>query len=144
MESLYLGGGYFVPNEGQYMMPLAVYDENSEPGIIAATYGSGCVCLSGVHPEVEENNGRDGTDYWESHDDPDSEWDFMKKVSIWQIESSTWVTPSETATTTSTSTSPTETTTPPPVDPLAANLPILAVSGVLVVAVISVILMKRK
>ncbi|MFX0107571.1 MAG: BPL-N domain-containing protein [Candidatus Hodarchaeota archaeon] len=143
LNSLYLGGGYYVPDEGQSVFTLATYDENSERAIIASTFGHGSYCLSAVHTEIEENSDRDGTDKWDSHDDQDSEWGLMLEVSIWQIESTTWVTPSETTTTTTTTDS-TDTTSPPWNDLMGANLPIIALSGVLIVAVLFVVILKRR
>jgi glutamine amidotransferase-like uncharacterized protein len=145
LESNYQGGGYYVPDEGQEMITLATYDYNSEAGLVASTFGTGTVCLSATHVELEENSDRDGTSYYDSLDDPDSEWDLMLQISLWQIEASTW-TEAPTTTTTDTDTSTTGTTNDTTLvdDPLSSLIPVLAVTGVVAVVVIVGVFVKRR
>jgi hypothetical protein len=144
LNTLYYGGGYYLPNEGQEMITLARY-YNNRSAIIEFHYGTGCVCLSGPHPEYEENSDRDGTDYMDEHNDPDSEWDFMLKIALWQVEESIWVTPTPsetTSTTTSTNTTTTTTSTEPVViGPLLVSL---AVAGGLGVVLVVLIIIKNR
>ena len=167
-EILYQGGGYYVPDEGQNMYTIATYDYSPVPAMIAATYGNGTFCLSAPHPEYEENDTRDGTDKWDDdYNDPDSEWDLMLRVSLWQIETSIWVLPTTTSTTTietTTTTSSTttssvvsttestttteETTTTSESTPAPTSmdlfLPIVAFSGIAIVLVVVVVILKRR
>ncbi len=167
-EILYQGGGYYVPDEGQDMYTLATYNYTSGAAMIAANYGNGTICLSAPHPEYEENHTRDGTDYWDDdYNDPDSEWELMLRASLWQVETSIWVLPTTTSTTTieTTTTSSTTTTstavtttesttttaepnTTSETTPASASfdllIPIAALSGITVVLVIVVVVLKRK
>ncbi|MHA2424703.1 MAG: BPL-N domain-containing protein [Candidatus Thorarchaeota archaeon] len=145
LSSNYQGGGYYVADEGAEMYTLATYDENSQPALIASTLGTGTVCLSASHVEIEENSDRDGTGYYDDDlDDPDSEWDLMLQISIWQVESSTYVAPSTTTTTESTTEETTNTTESTTDNPLISLLPVVAVAGVVVVLVIAGIVLKRQ
>ena len=140
--SNYQGGGYYIPDDDQEMITLATYDTNSQASLIASTCGTGTVCLSASHVEIEENSDRDGTDYYDNdYNDPDSEWNLMLKISIWQVESSTWVAPS---TTTETTTETTNDTTPIENGDLSSFLPVIAVSGVIAVVVIVGVIFKRR
>lgn len=146
LEVFYYGGGHYTPNEGQEMTSIAQY-HSGLAAMITFQYENGCVCLSGVHPEWEENSNRDGTDYADDHNDPDSEWDLMKQVTIWQVETSTWVTPTTTESTSSTtpipSTNTTTTTTDeaPALDPMFLSF---VVAGGLGVVIVVLILFKRR
>jgi glutamine amidotransferase-like uncharacterized protein len=146
LSSNYQGGGYYVADEGAEMYTLATYDVNSQPALIASTFGTGTVCLSATHVEIEENSDRDGTDHYDDAlDDPDSEWDLMLQISIWQVESSTYVAPTTTSTTTeSTTEETTNDTVSTPDNPLTSLLPVFAVAGVVVVVVIAGIVLKRQ
>jgi hypothetical protein len=90
LSVLFVTGRYFVPDEGEDMIVIARYAHNNEPSMIATKYGNGCVFLSSPQLEYEENSERDGTDYKDHFDDPDSEWPLMLMVSQWLIESSIW------------------------------------------------------
>jgi glutamine amidotransferase-like uncharacterized protein len=146
LDVFYYGGGYYTPNEEQEMTSIAQYDEG-QAAIITFQYENGCVCLSGVHPEWEENSDRDGTDYSDDHNDPDSEWDLMKQISLWQVETSTWVTPTPTESTTPTTEIPSTNTTPttpnesPVLDPVLLSI---AVAGGLGAVLVVVIFFKRR
>ncbi len=121
--TMYYGSQYFTPMYGTSFYRIATYDYNDNAGMIADTYGYGTVFLSSPHPEYEENSDRDSTTFGDIHDDPDSEWDLLMRVSIWLIEASTEEPPPSTTTPTSTTT-PIPTNTPPPLD-----LPIIALAG---------------
>ena len=90
-DVLYWDSGYFYSMNETYMstvIPIATYLQNDEPGMIACRYGNGTVFLSFPHPEYEENSARDGTDYFNYYNDPDSEWPLLMKVSLWLVEAS--------------------------------------------------------
>ncbi|MFW9810216.1 MAG: hypothetical protein ACFFE6_12640, partial [Candidatus Thorarchaeota archaeon] len=46
------------------------------------------VFISSPHFEYEENDSRDGTDYMDEYNDPDSEWPLLLEISKWLVESS--------------------------------------------------------
>ena len=90
-DVLYWDSGYFYSMNTTYMstvIPIATYLQNDEPGMITCKYGNGTVFLSFPHPEYEENSARDGTDYFDHYNDPDSEWSLLLKVSLWLVEMS--------------------------------------------------------
>ncbi|MFW9920083.1 MAG: BPL-N domain-containing protein [Candidatus Thorarchaeota archaeon] len=144
LSSNYQGGGYYVPDEGQsaYTYTLATYDYNSQPALIASTYGTGTVCLSATHVEIEEDGDRDGTTYYDDTcDDSDSEWDLMLQISLWQIESSTWVEPTPTSSTTTTTTATNETIPDVTLD----MVPVAIVASIaIVVVVLTVVIFKKR
>ena len=70
------------------IIPICTYTDTGFAGMIAFEYGNGTVFLSSPHPEYEEGSMRDGTDFWDSIPDPDSEWDLMLKVCQWLLEES--------------------------------------------------------
>lgn len=96
-----------------------------------------------VHPEYEENSDRDGTRDLDTYDNPDSEWELMLQISLWQVESSTWVNPPATPTTTITTTTSNETTPLQP-DTSTPLMPALAVSDIIIVAVIAIEFLKKR
>jgi glutamine amidotransferase-like uncharacterized protein len=84
-DVLYYGEPYFVANSGQEMQVFASWIvpsnpvANGAPGIIGFNYGQGRVLLVGPHPEIEEDDSRDGTNFAnELSDGPDgSDWPFI-------------------------------------------------------------------
>jgi glutamine amidotransferase-like uncharacterized protein len=90
-DILYWASGYFYSSNTTYMstvIPIVLYPQNNEPGMIACKYGNGTVFLSFPHPEYEEGSTRDGTDQFDYYTDPDSEWSFLMIVSLWLVEAS--------------------------------------------------------
>ncbi len=90
-DILYWNSGYFYSSNATYMstvIPIVLYTQNNEPGMIACRYGNGTVFLSFPHPEYEEDSSLDGTTDFDYYDDPDSEWNLLLKVSIWLVEAS--------------------------------------------------------
>jgi len=88
MSVLFRTGRYFVPDEGQEIICIANYTHINQPAMIAAEYGDGNLFISSPHFEYEENGDRDGTEYMDDFDDPDSEWPFLLTISQWLIDSS--------------------------------------------------------
>jgi glutamine amidotransferase-like uncharacterized protein len=85
----YESSGYFDAENMTGIIPICTYIDTGLPSMIAFRYGNGTVFLSSPHPEYEEGNLNDGTDFWDSIPDPDSEWNFMLKICQWLlIESS--------------------------------------------------------
>ncbi len=85
---LFRTGRYFVPSERQEIICIANYTHNNQPAMIAAEYGEGNLFISSPHFEYEENGDRDGTDYMDDFDDPDSEWPLLLTISRWLVDSS--------------------------------------------------------
>jgi glutamine amidotransferase-like uncharacterized protein len=90
-DVLYWNSGYFYSSNETYMstvIPIVLFTQNNEPGMIACRYGNGTVFLSFPHPEYEENSARDGTADFDYYNDSNSEWPLLLKVSLWLIEAS--------------------------------------------------------
>ena len=81
-------GRYFVPHEGQDITIIANYTHQDVPAMIAAEYGEGNLFVSSPHFEYEENDDRDGTEYMDQYDDPDSEWPLLLTIARWLVDSS--------------------------------------------------------
>jgi len=88
MSMLFVTGRYFVPNPGQNVIYIGNYTHNNQPAMIAGTYGQGNYFVSSPHFEYEENGDRDGTDYMDEYDDPDSEWPMILTIARWLVDSS--------------------------------------------------------
>ncbi|MBN2230243.1 MAG: hypothetical protein JW779_11705 [Candidatus Thorarchaeota archaeon] len=88
LSVLFETGRYFVPDEDQEVLVIANYTHSNLPAMIAAEYGEGNLFISSPHFEYEENSDRDGTDYMDSFDDPDSEWPLLQQISCWLIDNS--------------------------------------------------------
>jgi glutamine amidotransferase-like uncharacterized protein len=85
---LYDASGYFEANDMSDIIPIMTYPGTELPAMIAFSYGNGTAFLSSPHPEYEEGSDRDGTDVYDSLEDPDSEWEFMLKICRWLIDTS--------------------------------------------------------
>ncbi|MGY5860489.1 MAG: hypothetical protein RTU63_14050 [Candidatus Thorarchaeota archaeon] len=81
-------GRYFVPDAGQEITYIANYTHNNEVAMLAAEYGEGNLFISSPHFEYEENGDRDGTEYKDYYDDPDSEWPLLLTISRWLVDTS--------------------------------------------------------
>jgi glutamine amidotransferase-like uncharacterized protein len=87
-EILYEASGYFGSDNMTGIITVATYANTSLPCMIAFDFGDGRVFLSSPHPEYEEGSGRDGTDVYDSMQDPDSEWHFMLRICKWLVNES--------------------------------------------------------
>lgn len=87
-EVMYWGSAYFYGDGMSTAIPVANYSYNNRPGMIAFRYGEGTAFLSSPHPEYEEGSSRDGTDFCDYLNDPDSEWSLLLKVSCWLVDAS--------------------------------------------------------
>ena len=84
-DVLYYGEPYFVAHPGQEMQTFASWKVPSDPaadgkpGIVGFNYGSGRVLLVGPHPEIDEDDLRDGTDFGSELSDgvDGSDWPFL-------------------------------------------------------------------
>ncbi|MBN2229357.1 MAG: hypothetical protein JW779_07155 [Candidatus Thorarchaeota archaeon] len=85
----YEASGYFLADNMTGIIPICTYTDTGYAGMIAFEYCEGTVFLSSPHPEYEEGSMRDGTDFWDTDPDPDSEWNLMLKVVLWLVNEST-------------------------------------------------------
>ncbi|TFG29206.1 hypothetical protein EU528_10020 [Candidatus Thorarchaeota archaeon] len=131
MSVLFRTGRYFVPSESQEIICIANYTHNNQPAMIAAEYGEGNLFISSPHFEYEENGDRDGTEYMDGFDDPDSEWPMLLTISRWLVDSSPTVA--------NMSSWPY---TPPA--PLPMDLILIGVGVGVVLILVAVVVMKRK
>jgi len=75
---MYYGGAAFYPAQGQECNVIATYDSYyDEPAMINFGYGSGHVVLYGPHPEIEEDDTRDGTDFGDELSDLGTDWTIL-------------------------------------------------------------------
>ena len=128
LTTMYYASQYFTPQYGTTFHTIAMYDYNDRAGMIASKYGNGTVFLSSPHPEYEEDDDRDDTTFGDIHDDPDSEWELLFRVSKWLIEASIVECPTSTPT------------------PTPLNIPLIAVAGtgcVTIVIVVAIFLRKK-
>ncbi|MFX0078238.1 MAG: hypothetical protein ACFE8O_03275 [Candidatus Hermodarchaeota archaeon] len=79
-------GSYFDAPSMSEINVIARYDQNDLPCMVTFEYGDGTVFLSSPHPENEEGNPRDGTDYEDELDDSDSEWNLLLIISQWLLD----------------------------------------------------------
>lgn len=84
----YESSGYFDAVNMTGIIPICTYTDTGLPSMIAFKYGNGTVFLSSPHPEYEEGNMNDGTDFWDREPDPDSEWGLMLKICQWLLDES--------------------------------------------------------
>ena len=110
-STMYWGSVAFVPSHGFEIYPVALYGEGGQTGMLAFNYGNGTVFISSPHPEYEEGSDRDGTDFCDDLEDPDSEYELLRRVMIWLIEESPYTPPPETTLTTTSTTTDMNTTT---------------------------------
>lgn len=93
-DVLYYGEPYFVPHEGQAIETFATWvvpanpAADGAPGVIGINYGLGRAVLVGPHPEIEEDDDRDGTDFGsELSDGPDgSDWPMLWTMVDWVFQ----------------------------------------------------------
>jgi glutamine amidotransferase-like uncharacterized protein len=93
-EVLYYGEPYFVAHSGQEMQVLASWivpgnlEADGAPGIIGFNYGNGRVVLVGPHPEIDEDDNRDGTNFADELSDGSdgSDWPFLWTTVDWLLK----------------------------------------------------------
>jgi glutamine amidotransferase-like uncharacterized protein len=80
---LYYWSPKLVPYEDAEVTILGRYDGVDQPSVLSFEYGHGRVFLIGAHPEIEEDDERDGVDFADELYDHGSDWDLMKKAVLW-------------------------------------------------------------
>jgi len=83
---LYYGGAEYFAYEGADVTVLGRYTVNGQnPAIVAYEYGLGRVFLIGPHPEIEEDDPRDGIGWGKWLDDRGSDWPLMYEAFKWLL-----------------------------------------------------------
>jgi glutamine amidotransferase-like uncharacterized protein len=80
---LYYWGPALIPDQDTTVAILGRYEKNDLPAILAFEYGSGRVFLIGPHPEIEEDSDRDNVTMADELDDHGSDWDLMRRATLW-------------------------------------------------------------
>ena len=80
---MYCYGPKLLPDESAEVDVLGFYDIGGEPAMIAFQYGRGRAFIIGTHPEFEEDSERDGIRFGDDFDDRGSDWDMMRKATLW-------------------------------------------------------------
>ncbi len=83
IQILYYNGPFFRPKPSAQVAVIGRYQIGNEPALVASEYGQGRVFLTGPHPEWEEDDDRDGVDYFDHFDDQGSDWDLMRNAVRW-------------------------------------------------------------
>lgn len=82
---LYCYGPSLNPTSESTATILARYGATKAPAALAVTYGSGRAFLIGTHPEIEEDDDRDGTADSEAFDDRGSDWPLLRTAILWCV-----------------------------------------------------------
>ncbi|MFW9849619.1 MAG: BPL-N domain-containing protein, partial [Candidatus Thorarchaeota archaeon] len=82
---LYKNSGYFSTDDWTGVTVVCTYQDTGYAAMLVFQYGDGKLFLTSAHPEFEEGDDRDGTDYYDQLHDPDSEWPFMLKICLWLL-----------------------------------------------------------
>lgn len=145
LQVLYRASRYFNASESQEVIPIGRYAFNNGLGMLAFHYGTGCGFISALSPEFEENSDRDGTDFRDSLDDPDSEWPLMLDICKWLVDESIWNLPPTTTTTNLTETTNTTTSITTVTQSIPMDMLLLGggLGAVVIIATLIVVLKKR-
>ena len=85
-QILYWGGCVFNPYKGTSIDTVATFSNYlNKPAIIKLNFGTGRVLLISPHPEIEEDDYRDGTHIAETLSDNGSDWDFLWTATDWLL-----------------------------------------------------------
>lgn len=80
---LYYWGPALMVEENPCVSILGVYAGNGLPAVVVSEKGSGRVALVGSHPEIEENDVRDGSMWGRRLDDRGSDWPMLERLVAW-------------------------------------------------------------
>ena len=85
-DILYWGGCVFNPITSNGFDTLATYAGFlNKPAIVKLSYGTGRVLLISPHPEIEEDDERDGNQTAEELSDKGSDWNFLWTATDWLL-----------------------------------------------------------
>lgn len=82
IASLYRGGPEWVVADPPYT-PMAIFEQTGGEAGLSFPFGFGRVALVAFHPEIDEDNPRDGTSVGDQFDDPESEWFMIARLVEW-------------------------------------------------------------
>lgn len=83
-DMLYYGGSVFKPYAGTKCDTIATFDGYfNKPAIVSFDYGTGRVLLIAPHPEIEEDDPRDGVNVAKELNDNGSDWPFLCAATDW-------------------------------------------------------------
>lgn len=83
---LYYWGPALIPENDAHVTILGRYDITDQPMMLALECGRGRAFLIGTHPEIEEDSDRDDVTFGDELDDRGSDWDLMRKATLWCLE----------------------------------------------------------
>lgn len=86
MTMYYQGGCFLELSDNKSVTVLALYNATGKIAIATCEYGQGRVFITGTHPEIEEDNDRDGVDYPDPEFgpyDPESDWPLLRDAVKW-------------------------------------------------------------
>jgi hypothetical protein len=90
MTMYYQGGCYLNLTDDSDVTVLGTYNATGEVAIAACDYGEGRVFISGPHPEIEEDDSRDGIQFYDPQGelwDPESDWPLLREAIRWLTKS---------------------------------------------------------
>lgn len=82
----YQHGCFLELTETNLVTILAVYNATGKIAIATCQYSQGRVFIKGTHPEIEEDDNRDGVDYPVPESgpyDPESDWPLLRDAVKW-------------------------------------------------------------
>jgi len=82
-QVLYYDGPSIEVREAIPLLEIARFNSTQGLATIGFGYGLGRVIACAVHPEIEENDDRDGTDVGSDLVDPESEWFYLQRLAAW-------------------------------------------------------------
>jgi len=86
MTMYYQGGCFLELTDPNLVTILGIYNATGNISMATCDYGQGRVFITGTHPEIEEDNDRDGVDYPDPENgpyDPESDWPLLRDAVIW-------------------------------------------------------------
>jgi glutamine amidotransferase-like uncharacterized protein len=83
---LYYWGPALLPDEDTSVVVLGRYATTQDPAMLALEYGQGRVFLIGTHPEFEEDDTRDGTDFADDLEDEGTDWNLLRRAVDWCMQ----------------------------------------------------------
>lgn len=90
LEVLYHGGdfggpGILIMEPADALIAATLQQSENLPALVLFQYGWGRVALCVVHPEIEENDNRDGSDFANELQDSESDWFWLQLMVEWTL-----------------------------------------------------------
>lgn len=83
---LSINSPWFDTGDSGGVVVVARYAGCGKPAYVACGYGAGRVFLTGPHPEIEEDDNRDGNSYFDYLEDSGSDWPLMQMAVEWCLD----------------------------------------------------------